>query len=106
MLRAVKGNLAMSSVRENKRGNRRPSPGLAAPFSPVPLSYPTNNAFLASIPDRFYCVALMCRPVGVGGVTGGGGGGGGGGTGVVVMVNVTGTVTEEAPTAFIVTVPL
>ena len=74
-------------------------------FSPVPLGYPTNNAFLASMSDRFYCAVEMCRPVGVGGATGGGGGGGGG-TGVVVTVNVTGTVTEEAPTAFIVTVPL
>ena len=95
-----------------------------APFShisPIPLGYPTKNAFLASIPGRgyslspecparkrgeFHCTTVMCRPFGVGGVTGGGEGGGGGGTGIVVMVNVTGTVTEEAPTAFIVTVPL
>ena len=102
-----KGNLATPSVSGNERGNRKPSPGLVAHFShisPVPLTYPTNNSFPASILSRFYCAIVMCRPVGVGG--GAGGGGGGGGAGVVVMVTVTGTVTDEAPTAFIVTVPL
>ena len=48
----------------------------------------------------------MCRPLGAGGAAGGGGGVTGGGTGTVVTVNVTGTLTEEAPVAFMVTMAL
>ncbi|MCX5728040.1 MAG: hypothetical protein NTZ28_04240 [Nitrospirae bacterium] len=50
----------------------------------------------------------MCRPPGVGGGTNAPGGGvTGGGTGAVATtVNITGTVTGEAPVAFIVTVAL
>jgi len=46
----------------------------------------------------------MCRPAGVGGAASGGGGGGTGA--VATTVNITGTVTGEAPVAFIVTVAL
>ena len=63
--------------------------------------------FLISISDRSYCTALMCRPPGVGGaVNGAGGGMTGGDTGAVATVNVTGTVTGEAPMALSVIVPL
>jgi hypothetical protein len=44
------------------------------------------------------CVAVKERLVGLAPIAGG--------TGAVATVNVTGTVTEEAPAAFIVTVPL
>jgi hypothetical protein len=44
------------------------------------------------------CVAAKERLVGLVPIAGG--------TGAVATVNVTGTVTEEAPTAFIVTAPL
>jgi hypothetical protein len=47
----------------------------------------------------------MCRPLGVGGGVAFGGVTGGG-AGVIVTMNVTGTVTEEAPEALRVTVPL
>ena len=63
------------------------------------LSYLQNIPGLLS--DRFYCTALMCRPLRVGGAVRGGGG-----TEAVATVNVTGTLTEEAPVAFIVTVAL
>ena len=75
----------------------------------VPLGYSDYKVFLIPIPDRSYCTALMCSPPGVGGAVGDGVGGGGvtgGGTVAVPTVNVTGTVTDEAPVAVIVTVAL
>ena len=48
----------------------------------------------------------MCRPLGAGGAVSGGGGVTGGDREAVVTVNVTGTLTEEPPMAFMVTVAL
>ena len=50
-----------------------------------------------------YCAILMRRPFGAGGTVKGGGGGG---AGAVVTVNVTGTLTNEAPVALSVIMPL
>jgi len=50
--------------------------------------------------------ALMRRPLGAGGAVKGGGGVTGGDTGAGVTVNVTGTLTEEAPVALSEIVPL
>ncbi len=86
-------------------GNKPDEPG--QPVPPVPLNYLANKVFLISISDRYYCTELICRPPGVGGaVSGAGGDVTGGSTGAVVTVNVTGTVSEEAPVAVIVTVAL
>jgi len=50
-----------------------------------------------------YCAIVMRRPFGAGGMVKGGGGGG---AGAVVTVNVTGTLTDEAPVALSVIMPV
>ena len=54
-------------------------------------------------PMQPYCAIVMRRPFGAGGTVKGGGGGG---AGAVVTVNVTGTLTNEAPVALSVIMPL
>lgn len=94
-------------IGHNKLDERNKPDEPDQPVSPVPLNYLASKVVLVSISDRFYCTELICRPPGVGGaVSGAGGDVTGGGTGAVVTVNVTGTVSEEAPVAVIVTVAL